>query len=136
MDAWVTILTALLAAIVGGWVGASGQFQTQRRLRSLDLIWDFRLYLNKTQQAMWDENNNWLQFEERIHWIRVAASDPRVNLDSEKVEAFIKVATATRRNIHSGLSTDESEGLQLLDEVDLASAALDKLAIERLRKLA
>jgi len=136
MDAWVTILTALLAAVIGGWVGASSQFRTERRLRSLDLIWDFRLYLNKMQQAMWDESNNWLQFEERIHWIRVAASDPRINLDSEKVEAFVKLVRATSANIHSGLSTDESVGHQLLDEVDLAGAALDKLAIERLRKLA
>ena len=143
MDAWVTILTALLAAIVGGWVGASGQFQTQRRLRSLDLIWDFRLYLEKTQRTIWDEQDEWPKYEERVHWVKVAASDPRINLDSEKVEAFLK-AVKTAKQAFDGDDIDLDnpspevyfKGKAFLEEVDRAREALDKLAIERLRKLA
>jgi hypothetical protein len=143
MDAWVTILTALLAAIVGGWVGASSQFRTERRLRSLDLIWDFRLYLEKTQRTIWDEQDEWPKYEERVHWVKVAASDPRINLDSEKVEAFLK-AVKTAKQAFDGDDIDLDnpspevyfKGKAFLEEVDRAREALDKLAIERLRKLA
>jgi len=143
MDAWVTILTALLAAIVGGWVGASSQFRIQRRLRSLDLIWDFRLYLDKTERTITWEEREGFEFEECITWVRVAASDPRINLDSEKVEAFLKAVKAAKQAF-DGDSLDQDnpspevyfKGKALLEEVSRAREALDKLAIEKLRKLA
>lgn len=139
MDVFLTAATALLAAVIGGWVGSATQFSAQRRLRSLDLLWDFRLQLHKARQAVWDPKG-WPDLQERIHWLRVAASDPRLGLDLTAVNEF---ATALE-NAHMDLTELELEEGRVdytippesLETVDTALKAVDALAIDRLGKLA
>jgi len=132
MDTWVTVITALAAAVIGGWVGASGQFRTERRLRSLDLAWDFRLNLHNLEQDVLDPKD-WRAPFDRLNWLRVAASDPRLGLGSKDVKVFFAeiVEVMTQAKDASPTVTE-----QLYVRIIKAVRKLDELAVERLKKLA
>jgi hypothetical protein len=91
------------------------------------------------RQGIWD-TDNWQQFQEHIHWIRVAASDPRVNLDKKVVEGFVDAVEEARVEYRKSAEASGPEYAYLPDEVinevERTTEELDKLAVERLKKLA
>ena len=133
----ITIVYTLASALLGGWIGATLQSRLQRKLHIADLLWDVRMKLHEAEQEMW-EAKDYIYFEAPINWLRVAASDPRVSIDQEKIERYAKLLEKGYRDRTSSEElTDDEAGIDVIiaENIETIRKEIDALVLERLKQL-
>lgn len=137
MNTVYTVLTALLAAIIGGWAGSFFQFQKWKRSEKASFMWEFRIKIFEAEKLMW-EAKTYVELMGTINWLMAAITDPRINLDNKYVEDYSSALENAWRDLKKReVFEEEFLGISttLLDEVRKTRNELDKNILKKVKKL-
>lgn len=131
------IASSLISALAGGWIGAYLQSRNNHKISKLELLWQFRLKLFEAEQIMWDATDYNTQLQAPLNWLRVAATDPRINIPLTMVESYVEAINSGYRN---RTDREEEEGMSgiytfILEEVRDERLKIDELILGKMKKV-
>lgn len=131
----LTIIATIVSGVLGGWIGATLRSRTQCKLRNEELFWQFRLKLHEAEQQMW-QAKFYAEFQAPINWLRVATSDPRINIDNAKIQGYEKSLKVGWRELKEKEEYTDEPGIstKTLKKIEKIRQEIDDTIIERLKR--